>query len=162
MKKYRVAADTSSLISLHLADLWKLVFRHFTFMIGEKIKKELEDMAKIKDRLGIAAGSILKLIDDNIKLKKIPKKFRRGEDEALEIMRTFECDFLLSDDVEFVKKANRKYKNVHYTIFVIYILYRMNEISLKDVQDAVDSIFRERRWPESLIYIFVKHLLKEE
>jgi len=106
MRKISVIADTGALISLELGNLLPKCFsmKNFKFIIGEKIKSELEETATIDDEIGNASKDILCSIEKEIIVERSDKEFEKGEYEALELLKTLNADLLISDDIEFVKK----------------------------------------------------------
>lgn len=158
--KMGIAIDTGALISLQLSGLLKKSFKYFSFFIGNVIKGELEDMEKTRDNIGIAANDTLKLVSaGNIRLVEIPKE-KTGEVEALKVMKKQGCDFLVSDDIKFVMKTQKKFENVHFSVFIIYVLYELGDITKEEAIESVDKIFKKRSWSENLISLFAKEAFK--
>ncbi|MDI6856593.1 MAG: hypothetical protein QMD21_07430 [Candidatus Thermoplasmatota archaeon] len=158
----KVIADTSALISIELSGLLSICLENFQFILGPKVRSELEEIAIIDDPIGRAARKILKLIEKQIELRESKKEFEYGEYEALELLKELDASLLISDDIEFVSKEEEKDDRISFSTILIFILYKIGKISKAKAISAVDKIFEHREWKENLIYIIAKHLLEEE
>ncbi|MBI3412559.1 MAG: hypothetical protein HY051_00570 [Candidatus Aenigmarchaeota archaeon] len=157
--KFKASIDTGALISLQLSGLLENSLKYFSFIVGSSIKRELEQFVYEKDILGLASVKILELIGNNqIQHIKIIKE-RKGEDEAVEIMEKYKCDYVISDDIGFVKKKSKIINNIRFSVFVIFILFYAKEISKTDAQESINKIFELRSWSDNLITLYAKELL---
>ena len=152
-----IVADTGALLSLALSGLSDVCKQHFRIIAGEKVLEEIEEISLNDDELGKAAKEILK----SIEVVPAGRKFRKGEDEALELLAKTKADILISDDIEFVKK-HRKNEKISFSVILFGILLERKVITKKEFINAVNVMFEKREWEENLIYLVAKHLLEEE
>ncbi len=152
-----VVADTGAVLSLALSGLFGICRKHFNIIIGEKIAEELKDIASFNDELGEAAKEVLEVIE----VKPAGKNFRRGEDEALELMKITKADILISDDIRFVKKQSGNEK-ISFSVVLFGILLEKKIITKRNFLNAVNDMFMKREWGENLIYLVAKNLLEED
>lgn len=163
MRKISVIADTGALISLELGNLLPKCFsvENFKFIVGEKVKLELEEIATIDDEIGNASKDILCSVGKEIIVKRSDKEFEKGEYEALELLKTLNADLLISDDIEFVRKNKSDDDRINFSTIVIFILYNKEEITKEEALRAIDKIFEKREWGENLIYIKGRQMIEE-
>jgi len=154
----KVAADTGALISLKLSGILEKSLDFFVYLIGEKIKEELEQIAATPDELGEAARDILSLIGRGVEIVKT-SGHEEGEYEALEILNRI-ADILISDDIKFVK-AQRD-ERISFSTFVLFFLYKKGIFDKREILRTLDSIFKKRKWAENLIYVTAKGLIEKE
>ncbi len=158
MDKLSVAADTSALLSLKLSNCLEDALKLFTFCIGLTIKKELKEISKTKDRLGIAAKRILNMVNDHIKLIET-NEFEEGELEALKIYRNENLDLLVSDDIKFVKSHQEE---AHFSTLLLLVLVKEDIFTKNELIKNLEKIFEKREWNRNnLIYISTISELKE-
>lgn len=152
-----IVADTGALLSLALSSLLDVCKQHFRIIAGEKVLEEIEEISLSDDELGKAAKEILK----SIEVVPAGRKFRKGEDEALELPAKTKADILISDDIEFVKK-HRTNEKISFSVILFGILLERKVITKKEFINAVNVMFEKREWEENLIYLVAKNLLEEE
>jgi len=142
---------------LKLCGILEKSLEFFGYLIGEKIKEELEQIAATPDELGEAARDILSLTGKGVEIVKT-SGHEEGEYEALEILNMI-ADILISDDIKFVK--SQRDERICFSTFVLFFLYKKGIFDKRETLRTLDSIFKKRKWAENLIYVTAKGLIEK-
>lgn len=86
--------------------------------------------------------------------------FKEGEFEALKLLEEKNADILISDDIAFTKKQNDE--RIAFSVILLGILYERKIFDRGDFIEAINSIFRKRRWEENQIYLIAMTIVEEK
>ncbi len=149
MARIRIALDTSALVSLGCGDILPYVFQAFDCWSTLKVQEELRDIARIPDRFGIVAKSILEGDIHFVKVK--PQAI--GELEVVELANQETVEAVFMDDVPARRKLQPKCKRpILFSPTIIYYLCLKNVLLWEEGWNIVERMAAQRTWKNSIIY----------
>ena len=157
----KIAADTSSLISLQTGGILEQSLELFDISIPEIVVTELKEVAGFNDTHGKSARNVLKLIKGNrisvkelIAISETESRLDVGEMDCLNLCKQEQIPILVTDDWKALPKLIEKSASINVVVsaFVIRSLLNKRMLTGDNAKAVLDKIARDRDWLESKIY----------
>ena len=171
----KVAADTSSLMSLEFMEVLDHALSVTDIYITSIVEEELKEIASFNDEKSIIAKRILILVRDG-KIKSIQVKngsFSRyisrnvdaGEASCLALCILKKIPFLITDDADAAYSLGRiamqKGIKIRICVAILMELIKYSRISKSEAKGKIEGLIKKRSWEGGVLEVLVKRYLEE-
>ncbi len=171
----KVAADTSSLMSLEFMEILDDALSATDIYITSIVEEELREIGSFYDEKSRTAKRILKLVlDGKIKcvhikngsfLKYISRNVDAGEASCLALCILEKIPFLITDDADAAyslgRVAMQKGIKIRICVAILMELIKSNKISRSEAKSKIEELIKKRSWEGGVLEVLMKRYLEE-
>ncbi|MCZ7398596.1 MAG: hypothetical protein O8C62_02770 [Candidatus Methanoperedens sp.] len=171
----KVAADTSSLMSLEFIGILDDAFSVTDIYITNIVEEELKEIAGFSDEKSRIAKKILKFVyngkiscihvKNGLFSRYISKNVDAGEASCLALCIMKKIPFLITDDADAAyslgKIAMQKGIKIRICVAIIIELIKSNRISKSEAKSKIEELIKKRSWEGGVLEVLTKKYLEE-
>ncbi len=161
-----IVADTSALLSLATGEVIALTLDEFDVFTTQTVVGELDNTSAYDDRHGSAASLVLEhresLSVQSVKAPPVTSdRIDEGEGSCVELTRSLDADFLLTDDLRAVPELQSLADaRVAISPLVLRILVDRNVVDTDEAKARLERIGERRDWLGAPIYRRARRLFE--
>lgn len=171
----KIAADTSSLMSLEFIGILDDAFSVTDIYITNIVEVELKEIAGFSDEKSRIAKKILKFVyngkiscihvKNGLFSKYISRNVDAGEASCLALCIMKKIPFLITDDADAAyslgKIAMQKGIKIRICVAILIELIKSNRISKPEAKSKIEELIKKRSWEGGVLEVLTKKYLEE-